>query len=134
MVVERTSGTTSYIEVLDRVLDKGIVLDAWIVMSVAGIDLITVRANVVVASIDTYLSFVAKNRVLFIVAANRPAPANTPWPQSSTTWTSVVIDRRRRERRRKARPVPKDRRRVERRTHNVERELRSLGMAAVVLP
>src|SRR4029450_12304511 len=40
---------------LDRVLDKGIVIDAWVRVSLVGIDLITVEARVVVASIDTYL-------------------------------------------------------------------------------
>jgi len=43
--------------VLERVLDKGIVIDAWMRVSVAGIDLITVEARVVVASIDTYLRY-----------------------------------------------------------------------------
>ena len=44
-------------EVLDRVLDKGIVIDAWVRVSLVGIDLITVEARVVVASIDTYLKY-----------------------------------------------------------------------------
>ena len=35
-------------------LDKGIVIDAWVRVSVVGIDLITVEARVVVASIETY--------------------------------------------------------------------------------
>jgi hypothetical protein len=43
--------------VLDRVLDKGIVIDAWVRISLVGIDLITVEARVVVASIDTYLKY-----------------------------------------------------------------------------
>jgi hypothetical protein len=42
---------------LDRVLDKGIVIDAWVRVSLVGIDLITVEARVVVASIDTYIKF-----------------------------------------------------------------------------
>src|SRR5438094_7897478 len=57
MAVERTSGGTSLIDVLDRVLDKGIVIDAWVRVSLVGIDLITVEARVVVASIDTYLKY-----------------------------------------------------------------------------
>lgn len=57
MAVERTSGGTSLIDVLDRVLDKGIVIDAWVRVSLVGIDLITVEARVVVASIDTYIKF-----------------------------------------------------------------------------
>ncbi len=57
MPVERAPGTTSLIDVLDRVLDKGIVIDAWVRVSLVGIDLITVEARVVVASIDTYLKY-----------------------------------------------------------------------------
>ena len=57
MPVERASGGTSLIDVLDRVLDKGIVIDAWVRVSLVGIDLITVEARVVVASIDTYLKY-----------------------------------------------------------------------------
>jgi gas vesicle structural protein len=57
MPVERTPGGTSLIDVLDRVLDKGIVIDAWVRVSLVGIDLITVEARVVVASIDTYLKY-----------------------------------------------------------------------------
>jgi gas vesicle structural protein len=57
MPVERAAGGTSLIDVLDRVLDKGIVIDAWLRVSLVGIDLITVEARVVVASIDTYLRY-----------------------------------------------------------------------------
>jgi hypothetical protein len=57
MPVERASGGTSLIDVLDRVLDKGIVIDAWVRVSLVGIDLITVEARVVVASIETYLKY-----------------------------------------------------------------------------
>ena len=57
MAVERNRGGTSLIDVLDRVLDKGIVIDAWVRISLVGIDLITVEARIVVASIDTYLKY-----------------------------------------------------------------------------
>jgi hypothetical protein len=57
MAVERTPSGSSLIDVLDRVLDKGIVIDAWVRVSLVGIDLITVEARIVVASIDTYLKY-----------------------------------------------------------------------------
>ena len=57
MPVERAAGGTSLIDVLDRVLDKGIVIDAWVRVSLVGIDLVTVEARIVVASIDTYLKY-----------------------------------------------------------------------------
>ncbi len=54
MAIERAATGSSLIDVLDRVLDKGIVIDAWIRVSLVGIDLITIDARVVVASIATY--------------------------------------------------------------------------------
>jgi gas vesicle structural protein len=57
MAVERAPGGSSLIDVLDRVLDKGIVIDAYVRVSLVGIDLVTVEARVVVASIDTYLKY-----------------------------------------------------------------------------
>ncbi len=44
---------SSVIDVLERVLDKGIVIDAWVRASLAGIDLLTVGARVVIKSITT---------------------------------------------------------------------------------
>jgi len=70
MPVERAAGGTSLIDVLDRVLDKGIVIDAWVRVSLVGIDLITVEARVVVASIDTYLKY--SEAVGAATSASRP--------------------------------------------------------------
>jgi len=47
----------TFIDVLDRVLDKGIVIDGWARLSVAGIDLVGLELKVVVASIETYLRY-----------------------------------------------------------------------------
>src|ERR671930_522431 len=49
--------STGLVDVLDRVLDKGLVVAAWVRVSLVGIDLITVEARVVVGSIDTYLKY-----------------------------------------------------------------------------
>lgn len=75
MAVERQQGGTSLIDVLDRVLDKGIVIDAWVRVSLVGIDLITVEARVVVASIDTYLKY--SEAVGQVTPISRPAPELT---------------------------------------------------------
>src|SRR5512147_1114128 len=71
MAVERAAGGSSLIDVLDRVLDKGIVIDAWVRVSLVGIDLITVEARVVVASIDTYLKY--SEAVSQVAPVSRPA-------------------------------------------------------------
>src|SRR5947209_10148552 len=77
MAVERVSGGSSLIDVLDRVLDKGIVIDAWVRISLVGIDLITVEARVVVASIDTYLKYADAVSLMGLVSRPQlgaPAP------------------------------------------------------------
>jgi gas vesicle structural protein len=75
MAVERLSGGSSLIDVLDRVLDKGIVIDAWVRISLVGIDLITVEARVVVASIDTYLKYADAVGLTGLVARPQLTPA-----------------------------------------------------------
>lgn len=57
MAVERAPAGSSLIDVLDRVLDKGIVIDAYVRVSLVGIDLVSVEARIVVASVETYLRF-----------------------------------------------------------------------------
>ncbi|MBI3724968.1 gas vesicle structural protein GvpA [bacterium] len=76
MPVERASGGSSLIDVLDRVLDKGIVIDAWVRVSLVGIDLITVEARVVVASIDTYLKY--SEAVSQVAQVSRPPTEIAP--------------------------------------------------------
>ena len=57
MAVEKTIGSTSLAEVIDRILDKGIVIDAWVRVSLVGIELLAIEARVVVASVDTWLKY-----------------------------------------------------------------------------
>ena len=59
MAIHRLSPTLSTADVLDRVLDKGIVIDAEIRIAVAGIELVTVSAFVRVASFETWDRYVA---------------------------------------------------------------------------
>jgi hypothetical protein len=88
MPVERAAGGTSLIDVLDRVLDKGIVIDAWVRVSLVGIDLITVEARIVVASIDTYLKY--SEAVGAASAAARPA-LETPRPYDEIAAENVAL-------------------------------------------
>ena len=55
--VQKSTDSSSLAEVVDRILDKGIVIDAWIRVSLVGIELITIEARVVVASVETYLKY-----------------------------------------------------------------------------
>lgn len=45
------------VDVLDVILDKGLVIDAYVRVSLVGIELLTVDARIVIASVDTYLKF-----------------------------------------------------------------------------
>jgi gas vesicle structural protein len=55
--VQKSTDSSSLAEVIDRILDKGIVIDAWVKVSLVGIELITIEARVVVASVETYLKY-----------------------------------------------------------------------------
>jgi gas vesicle structural protein len=51
-------------DVIDTILDKGLVIDAYVRVSLVGIELLTIDARIVVASVDTYLRFAeAVNRL-----------------------------------------------------------------------
>lgn len=61
-------------DVVDLILDKGLVIDAFVRVSVLGLELITIDARIVVASVDTYLRFAeAVDRV--VLAPARPGAA-----------------------------------------------------------
>ncbi|HXG54647.1 MAG TPA: gas vesicle protein GvpJ [Vicinamibacterales bacterium] len=84
MAVERAAGGTSLIDVLDRVLDKGIVIDAWVRVSLVGIDLITVEARIVVASIDTYLKYSE--------AVGQVSPSSRPAAELTSAHQNVIAE------------------------------------------
>ena len=90
MAVERVSGGSSLIDVLDRVLDKGIVIDAWVRISLVGIDLITVEARVVVASIDTYLKYADAVGLTGLVSRPQLAEETEPTVVETTRRVSRV--------------------------------------------
>ncbi|MCG8462957.1 MAG: gas vesicle structural protein GvpA [Holophagales bacterium] len=55
--VKKSTDSSSLAEVVDRVLDKGVVIDLWAKVSLVGIELLTIEARVVIASVDTYLKY-----------------------------------------------------------------------------
>mgnify|MGYP001068513731 CR=1 FL=1 len=57
MAVEKTMASSSLVEVVDRILDKGVVIDAWARISLVGIELLAIEARVVVASVETFLKY-----------------------------------------------------------------------------
>ncbi len=57
MAMEKAIASSSLVEVIDRVLDKGLVIDAWVRLSLVGIELLAIEARVVVAGVETYLKY-----------------------------------------------------------------------------
>src|SRR5919198_6172404 len=62
--LQRAPSPSGLVDVVDLILDKGLVIDAYIRVSVIGIELLTIDARIVIASVDTYLRFAeAVNRL-----------------------------------------------------------------------
>lgn len=57
MGVQKSVDTASLAEVVDRILDKGIVIDLWVRVSLVGIELLAIEARVVIAGVETYLKY-----------------------------------------------------------------------------
>jgi len=95
MSPQRRPDSSSLAEVLDRVLDKGVVIDVWARISVVGIELLTIEARVVVASVDTFLHYaeeIAKIEQATAEGTSKSSrsksdqnPRHSP-PPSNPTW------------------------------------------------
>ena len=57
MAVEKAIASSSLVEVVDRILDKGVVVDAWVRVSLVGIELLAVEARVTIAGVETFLKY-----------------------------------------------------------------------------
>ena len=55
--LQRAPSPSGLADVVDLILDKGLVIDAYVRIAVIGIELITIDARIVIASVDTYLRF-----------------------------------------------------------------------------
>ena len=79
--MQKSTDSSSLAEVVDRILDKGIVIDAWAKVSLVGIELLSIEARVVIASVETYLKYAEAihqqpvaptNNKLSLLLYNRP--------------------------------------------------------------
>ena len=57
MAVDKAIASSSLVEVVDRILDKGVVIDAWARVSLVGIELLAIEARAVVAGVETFLKY-----------------------------------------------------------------------------
>jgi gas vesicle structural protein len=73
--VARSSSSGLY-DVLELILDKGLVIDVFVRVSLIGIEILTIDARIVIASVDTYLRFAeAVNRLDLMQSQEQPLPA-----------------------------------------------------------
>src|SRR3954447_22705705 len=68
--LQRSPSPTGLAEVIDLILDKGLVIDLYVRVSLVGIELLVVDARIVVASVDTYLRFAEAVNRLDIAASD----------------------------------------------------------------
>ena len=57
MAVEKTMASDTLVEVVDRILDKGLVIDAWVRASLVGIEILTLETRAVVAGVECFLKY-----------------------------------------------------------------------------
>jgi hypothetical protein len=74
----RAPSSGSLVDLIDRILDKGLVIDAWVRVSLVGIELLTIEARVVVASVNTYLSYAEAIGQTTLVSPPQSANSMTP--------------------------------------------------------
>jgi len=135
--VQRTAGSTSVLDILDRVLDKGIVIDAWVRVSLVGIDLLTVEARIVVASFATYLTYanalnydafakpIGRRQIFVVESGNEAVYRSLCTDLSNDPGVEIFYDRRKGSR-------PARRRLAERRLRSdVDGRIRRDGFAVI---
>src|SRR5438045_6975443 len=71
--IRRAPNAAGLYDVLDLILDKGIVIDAFVRVSLVGIELLTVDLRVVIASVDTYLRYAEGVERLGVYKSSHPA-------------------------------------------------------------
>ena len=57
MAMQTSTQGSSLAELVDRILDKGLIVDAWVRVSLVGIELLALETRVTIASVDTFLKY-----------------------------------------------------------------------------
>ena len=69
--VQKMGGASGLADVLNVILEKGIVIDAWVRVSIIGIEILTIELRAVIASVDTYLRYAEAIGLTALAAAPR---------------------------------------------------------------
>jgi gas vesicle structural protein len=72
--LQRAPNPTGLAQVVDLILDKGLVIDAYVRVSLVGIELLTIDLRIVIASVDTYLRFAEAVNRLDLAAQSQGLP------------------------------------------------------------
>ncbi|TMR97965.1 gas vesicle protein [Nonomuraea basaltis] len=89
-VVER-SGSSGLGDVVELILDKGLVIDAFVQVSLIGIEVLTIQARVVVASVETYLRYAQAIERLDIRGEEISVDVREPIGPAAQKETQVVV-------------------------------------------
>jgi gas vesicle structural protein len=76
--VQKMGGASGLADVLAVILEKGIVVDAWVRLSIIGIEILTLEIRAVIASVDTYLRYAEAIGLTALAAAPRSADMALP--------------------------------------------------------
>jgi len=72
--LQRSPSPSGLYDVLDLILDKGLVIDVYVRVSLIGIEILTIDARIVIASVDTYLRFAEAVNRLDLTEQSRDLP------------------------------------------------------------
>jgi hypothetical protein len=86
--IQKSPESSSLAEVISIILDKGIVIDAWATVSLVGIQILSVEARVVIASVETYLKYASA--IGLTESSTNPALRNTVQQPALPAATSVA--------------------------------------------
>jgi hypothetical protein len=81
--LQRAPSPSGLAEVVDLILDKGLVIDAYVRVSLVGIEVLTIDARIVIASVDTYLRFAEAVNRLDLAAQSKDLPEMVEGAQES---------------------------------------------------
>jgi hypothetical protein len=86
--VQKMGASNSVADLVGVILDKGIVIDAWARVSVLGLELLTIEARAVVASVETYLRYAEAIARTSLAAAPPAQHGQVPhvWEQEAGGW------------------------------------------------
>jgi len=86
--IQKSTDSSSLAEVISTILDKGIVIDAWATVSLVGIQILSIEARIVIASVETYLKYAEAIGLLDGTTPTR-ALKNATLPMPATSSAAV---------------------------------------------